>query len=45
MPNFIILDNIFFGFWQVLGDFFVFWLAFALMLAIFFAIFDLMIPR
>jgi len=45
MPDFAILDNIFFGFWEVLGDFFLFWLALALMLAIFTAIFDLIIPR
>jgi len=41
----IILENIFFGFWQVLGDFFILCLAISIMFNIFFALFDLFIPR
>ena len=41
----VILENAFFGFWLVLGDFFILCLAIGLMLNIFFAIFDLLIPR
>jgi hypothetical protein len=41
----IILENIFFGFWAVLGEFFFFFTAFALVVLIFMTMFDLMIPR
>ena len=41
----IIIENIFFGFWQVLGEYFIFCLGFAVFIAIFCAIFDLFIPR
>jgi len=41
----IILENIFFGFWQVLGEFFYFFLAIGLVVLIFMALFDLLIPR
>ena len=41
----IILENIFFGFWQVLGDFFFFFLGFGLFVLIFIVLFDLLIPR
>jgi len=41
----MILENIFFGFWQVLGEFFYFFLAIALVVLIFMALFDLFIPK
>jgi len=41
----IILENIFFGFWQGLGEFFFLFLGIGLVVLIFMALFDLLIPR
>ena len=41
----IILENIFFGFWTVLGGYFIFCLAFGILISIFATLFDLFIPR
>jgi len=43
--NMIILENIFFGFWTVLGGYFIFCLAFGILISIFATLFDLFIPR